>query len=107
MKLLKDAGGIVLAIMSTFLAIIGLSGNLSSIKKSKYATLAYGITLLRVIKVKKQLKSNISSFFLTVFLKRRHILREIGGNILVFVLWFVVFDTVTGTICSRILPDHI
>lgn len=96
----------MLAIMSTFLAIIGLSGNLSSIKKSKYATLAYGITLLRVIKVKKQLKSNISSFF-TVFLKRRHILREIGGNILVFVLWFVVFDTVTGTICSRILPDHI
>ena len=53
----------MLAIMSTFLAIIGLSGNLSSIKKSKYATLAYGITLLRVIKVKKQLKSNISSFF--------------------------------------------
>ena len=96
MKLLKDSGGIVLAIMSTFLAIIGLSGNLSSIKKSKYATLAYGITLLRVIKVK--LKSNISSFF-TVFLKRRQILREIGGNILVFVLWFVVFDTVTGTIC--------
>ena len=106
MKLLKDSGGIVLAIMSTFLAIIGLSGNLSSIKKSKYATLAYGITLLRVIKVKKQLKSNISSFF-TVFLKIRQILREIGGNILVFVLWFVVFDTVTGTICSRILPDHI
>ena len=96
----------MLAIMSTFLAIIGLSGNLSSIKKSKYATLAYGITLLRVIKVKKQLKSNIPSFF-TVFLKRRQILREIGGNILVFVLWFVVFDTVTGTICSRILPDHI
>lgn len=86
----------MLAIMSTFLAIIGLSGNLSSIKKSKYATLAYGITLLRVIKVKKQLKSNISTFFL----KR-------GSNILVFVLWFVVFDTVTGTICSRILPDHI
>ena len=106
MKLLKDSGGIVLAIMSTFLAIIGLSGNLSSIKKSKYATLAYGITLLRVIKVKKHLKSNISTFF-TVFVKRRQILREIGGNILVFVLWFVVFDTVTGTICSRILPDHI
>lgn len=43
-----DSGGIVLAIMSTFLTIIGLSGNLSSIKKSKYATLAYGITLLLV-----------------------------------------------------------
>ena len=60
-----DSGGIVLAIMSTFLTIIGLSGNLSSIKKSKYATLAYGITLLRVIKVRTQLKkffSKISDF---------------------------------------------
>ena len=100
MKLLKDSGGIVLAIMSTFLAIIGLSGNLSSIKKSKYATLAYGITLLRVIKVRKQLKSNILKTF-------RGFFSPILGNILVFVLWFVVFDTVTGTICSRILPDHI
>lgn len=65
LKLLKDSGGIVLAIMSTFLTIIGLSGNLSSIKKSKYATLAYGITLLRVIKVRTQLKkffSKISDF---------------------------------------------
>ena len=90
----------MLAIMSTFLAIIGLSGNLSSIKKSKYATLAYGITLLRVIKVRKQLKSNILKTF-------RGFFSPILGNILVFVLWFVVFDTVTGTICSRILPDHI
>ena len=63
MKPLKDSGGIVLAIMSTFLAIIGLSGNLSSIKKSKYATLAYGITLLRVIKIRKQFESNIIKNF--------------------------------------------
>ena len=37
-------------ILSIFASFVGFVGNISAVKKSKYATLTYGITLLLVLK---------------------------------------------------------
>jgi len=42
----KDSGSIIIVILSIFASCVGFVGNIASVKKSKYATLTYGITLL-------------------------------------------------------------
>jgi hypothetical protein len=46
MKSLKAIGSLLIGTSGFFYTIIGLIGTLAAIKKSKYATLSYGITLL-------------------------------------------------------------